>query len=223
MKRKPIDILASIINSLNGYKKEKIIHINSLREKSNIHWTTSKEYLYLIYFIQRFAPQIEIDSDSNNYKITNHSRYFGSFKIEEQIIIHLFLEKAFNAKSGLSLNDILNSKEPYGNLSESKYIRLIKDSNEKVTIYLSTKGKYKAQGILSRINEKMSYFIENREIITVKNEANRKIKPLRIKQDLISKQEMEIPYCQDDISTNYENSGDFKQSLTISESATIKA
>ncbi|MHA1583650.1 MAG: hypothetical protein ACTSWL_00215 [Promethearchaeota archaeon] len=218
MKRKPIDIVADIINSLNGYQNGEKFNINSLKERSNIHWTTTQDYLNLIYFIQKFAPEIEITNQNKRFQIQRQSKYFGQFQFEEQVIIYLFLEKAFDPRSQIYLNTLFESKtqnhlgKEMKVLENSKFIRISKNEEGKSNIYLSMKGRFKAQGLISRINEEMANFIENPNKINLNTIAQLKIKPFRYEynyeSEFTSNQKMRINWESDNQCYNRKNDND---------------
>ncbi|MCF2141050.1 MAG: hypothetical protein K9W44_13410 [Candidatus Lokiarchaeota archaeon] len=209
MKRKPIDIVADILNVLNGYRRGKAFNINSLKEKSNIHWKTTQDYLNLIYFIQKFAPEIEINKQKKEFFICTHSKYFSNFNLENQLIIYLFLEKAFDSKNRIDLNSIIDFRNSYNvnciayskfnsmpksqiksdqrkkiisQLKKSEYIRVLNSKQKITAVYLSLKGKFKAQGLLSQINEEMAKFIENPHKIEFYNKNENIIRPFMHKK-----------------------------------------
>ena len=224
MKRKPIDIVADIINSLNGYQEEKKFNINSMKERSNLHWNTSKDYLYLIYFIQKFAPELDIiNSNKNEFKIRKYSKLFTQFSLEEQIIIHLFLEKAFDLDTSININSMIESQFDINELDDSKFIRIFKSGKNHSKIYLSLKGRFKAQGILSRINEKMADFIENHNQINLNVNTPKIKKTFWHKQENITIQKIEWSCYSDNSDNNIETSSKVNKDIEQAKTATILA
>ena len=224
MKRKPIDIVTDIINSLNGYQEEKKFNINSMKERSNLHWNTSKDYLYLIYFIQKFAPELDIiNSNKNEFKIRKYSKLFTQFSLEEQIIIHLFLEKAFDLDTSININSMIESQFDINELDDSKFIRIFKSGKNHSKIYLSLKGRFKAQGILSRINEKMADFIENHNQINLYVNTPKIKKTFWHKQENITIQKIEWSCYSDNSDNNIETSSKVNKDIEQAKSATILA
>ncbi len=223
MKRKPINIVADIVNSLNGYQKELKFNINAMKERTNLHWNTSKEYLNLIYFIQNFAPEInKVNSEKNEFTISQYSKYFNHFELEEQIIVHLFLEKAFDKKTSINVVPIIEIQNDINQLGKSEFIRIFKINNN-YNGYLNLKGRFKAQGIISRINKKMADFIENPNIVQINSIYQKIIKPFRYERKYEFFPNLEID-CSSEMS-NYkkENSNKRMEELKITQSATAQA
>ncbi len=156
MKRKPIHILAGLINAMNSLDKDHKYSINEIHEKTEYHWTTVSDYVKLIILAKKFAPDLKIDEKSKGIIITNQSPYFKKFNLLEQLILYLFISKAFNEESAIKKNKIIFSDGSKLNPSEE----FITETSNR-TFYLTLKGKFKAQGILASIYSEMGDYIEN--------------------------------------------------------------
>lgn len=162
MKRKPIEIVADVINSLNGLQMNQQYSINELKSRSNIHWETASNYLQLIQFIQDYAPKIEMDPETKNFQICAYSNVTQNLPLEEQLILYLFLNKAFSNESMISERELWENLPPdqLRTIENSKYLEMAKFNNENIFM-LTRKGKFKAQSILANINRSMAYSIDN--------------------------------------------------------------
>ncbi|MBD3213337.1 MAG: hypothetical protein GF311_12075 [Candidatus Lokiarchaeota archaeon] len=169
MKRKPIQIMAGLINALNPLSKNQNYSINQIHEETNYHWNTVNDYIKLINLVKKFAPDLKIDDKTNEIKIKKQSPYFKNLKKLEQLILYLFISKAFNEESSINKNEIKLNYDSNLDLNEEAK-EFIKQSNEG-EIYLTLKGKFKAQGIFSSLYKKMIDFIENKS--NLKENSNR--------------------------------------------------
>ncbi|RLI63700.1 MAG: hypothetical protein DRO88_09200 [Promethearchaeia archaeon] len=187
MKRKPIEILADVINSLNGLQMNQQYSINELKSRSNIHWETALNYLQLIQFVQDYAPKIELDPETKNFKIYTYSHIMKSFLFEEQMILILFLKKAFSNEKRINERELWNTlpQDKMQSIINSQYIETIERNGKKFFI-LTRKGKFKAQSILAKINRSMAYSIDNYGKKLIKTSENFVLKPFR--QDMALKE-----------------------------------
>ena len=160
MKRKPIQITAGLINAMNSYNKDHKYSINEVHELTGYHWNTVKDYVKLIILIEKFAPKLKIDEKSNEIIIAKQSPYLKNFSILEQLILYLFICKAFNEESAINKHKILLSDKSTLNIND-EFKEFIKDTSNGA-LYLSLKGKFKAQGILASIYSDMGDFIEDK-------------------------------------------------------------
>ncbi|KKN67837.1 hypothetical protein LCGC14_0457170 [marine sediment metagenome] len=166
MKRKPIHILAGLINAMNSLDKDHEYSINEIHEKTNYHWNTVSDYIKLIILTKEFSPNFEIDEKSNGIIITKESPYFKNFNIFEQFLLYLFKSKAFNEESAINKNKIVLSDRSELNPNEEFKAFIKYTSNN--GLYLTLKGKFRAQGILASIYSDMCDYIENKPKIPLK-------------------------------------------------------
>lgn len=160
MKRKPINIMAALINALNSYQKDQSYSINQIHEETNLHWNTVHDYIKLINLVKYYAPDLNIDNETNEVIINKQSPYFRNLEKQEQLILHLFLSKAFNKKSALKKEKIhlKNSSKLNKDVLSRKFIEFTSDG----ALYLTLNGKFKAHGVLSSVYENMVDFIDNK-------------------------------------------------------------
>ena len=180
MKRKPIEIMADVINTLNGLQMNKEYNINEIKKRSQIHWETALNYTLLIQFIQEYAPKIHLNAEKKNFQLITHSKQMGNFNIEDQMILYLFLEKAFSLSTATKEFELWNKflQSKIKSIENSKFFEIEKNMNEK-QFYLNRKGKFKAQGLLASINNAMGLFIDNLGQKNQKKRDNFVIKPFR--------------------------------------------
>ena len=169
MKRKPIHILAGLINAINSLDKDHKYSINEIHEKTDYHWTTVSDYVKLIILAKKFAPDLKIDEKSKGIIITKQSPYFKNFNILEQLLLYLFKSKAFNEESAINKNKIVFNDRSELNPNEEFKEFIKKTSNN--ALYLTLKGKFRAQGILASIYSDMCDYIENKSKIPLKKSS----------------------------------------------------
>jgi len=160
MKRKPIQIMAGLINAFNSFKKGSKYSINEIHEMTEYHWNTVNDYVKLNILVREFSPKLAIDEKTNEIIIKEHSPYFKNLKPLEQLIIFLFISKAFNETSAIQSQEIAFIDDSHPTIDE-KYKKYFNDSSGEA-LYLTLKGKYRAQGILASIYGKMIDFIEDK-------------------------------------------------------------
>lgn len=166
MRRKPIDIMADLINTMSGFRNNQAFNINEIKERANIHWKTAEEYLKLLNLVQKFAPQIGYNENKKSFNIVKYPRYFSKMVLEEQLIVYLFLEQAFDDKTAINSKDLFitipQNHPEVMKIQNSKYISMISINNQlKYKFHLKRSGKFKAQGILANFNTKMADLIED--------------------------------------------------------------
>jgi hypothetical protein len=160
MKRKPINIMAALINALNSYPMDQSYSINQIHEDTDLHWNTVHDYIKLINLVKYYAPDLNVDNDTNEVIINKHSPYFRKLEKQEQLILHLFLSKAFNKESALKKEKIhlKNGSKLNKETLSREFIQFTSNGD----LYLTLKGKFKAHGVLSSVYENMVDFIENK-------------------------------------------------------------
>ena len=160
MKRKPIQIMAGLINALNSFSNNKEYSINKIHDETNYHWNTVNDYIKLIILIKKFAPELKIMKETNEIVIIKESPYFKTLNEMEQLVLYLFISRAFDKQSVIDKKKIIlnNGFNP----QISKEFKELINSTSDDGYYLSLKGKFRAQGILASIYKKMVDFIENK-------------------------------------------------------------
>jgi len=170
MKRKPIQITAGLINAISSFNKGQKYSINEVHELTGYHWNTVKDYVKLIILIEKFAPKLKIDEKSNEIIIAKQSPYFKNFSVLEQLILYLFICKAFNKEYAIKKNKILLNDQSTLNINDG-FKEFIKNTSNGA-LYLTLKGKFKAQGILASIYSDMGDFIEDKLNISLEKPLN---------------------------------------------------
>lgn len=168
MKRKPINIMAALINALNSYQKDQSYSINQIHEETDLHWNTVHDYIKLINLVKLYAPDLNIDNETNEVIINKQSPYFRKLEKQEQLILHLFLSKAFNEESALKKEKI--HLKNGSKLNKDALSREFIEFTPNYALYLTRKGKFKAHGILSSVYNNMIDFIDNKT--TPKEKSN---------------------------------------------------
>jgi len=158
MKRKPIHILAGLINAMNSLDKDHKYSINEIHEKTNYHWTTVNDYVKLIILAKKFAPDLKI-VEKSNVIISKQSPYFKRFNLLEQLILFLFISKAFNEASAIKKYKIIFSDG--SKLDPNREFKDFIAETSNGAFYLTLKGKFKAQGILASVYSDMGDYIED--------------------------------------------------------------
>lgn len=171
MKRKPIEIMAGLINALNSFSTNEEYSINKIHEETNYHWNTVNDYIKLIMLVKNFAPDLKFNKETNELNIINQSPFFKQLKGMQQLVLYLFISKAFNEGSAIQKEHIRYSDGSVPEISQKfeEYIHLTDNKR----YYLSLKGKFRAQGILASIYGKMSDFIEKEQENSAEPKANR--------------------------------------------------
>ena len=99
MKRKPIQIMAGLINALNSFPNDKEYSINKIHDETNYHWNTVNDYIKLIILVKKFAPELKIMKETNEIVIIKQSPYFKTLNEMEQFVLYLFISRAFDKQS----------------------------------------------------------------------------------------------------------------------------
>ncbi len=186
MKRKPIDITTGLLNILNSFQPNREYNINEIKQKTGFHWQTISDYILLIQLIQEFGTKIKINPKTNKIRTISSSNYIKFLNIEEQIIIFLFIEKAFDESNSISEDMLLNlfPQNKIKTINSSPFIKttLINTLNRKykTRFYLTRRGNFKAQGILASINRKMAEFIDKKADIEITSQSKVDINPFLI-------------------------------------------
>ncbi|MFO8018229.1 MAG: hypothetical protein R6U96_06305 [Promethearchaeia archaeon] len=167
MKRKPIQIMAGLINAFNSFQKGAKYSINEIHEMTDYHWKTVDNYIKLNILVREFSPKLVIDEKTHEIMIEEQSPYFKKLKPLEQLIVFLFISKAFNETSAIPRKEITFLDDSHPTVDE-QYKKFI-NTNSDNALYLTLKGKYKAQGILASIYGEMIDFIEGKS--TLKKES----------------------------------------------------
>ena len=185
MKRKPIDITTGLLNIFNSFQTNRDYNINEIRQKTGLHWQTISDYILLIQLIQEFGTKIKINPITKKIRIMSSSNHMKFLTLEEQIVTFLFIEKAFDETNSIS-EDILLNFFPHNEIktiNASPFINtiLINTLNKKFNtkFYLSRRGNFKAQGILSSINRKMAEFIDKKADVEFISQSEVVIKPFQ--------------------------------------------
>lgn len=160
MKRKPIQIMAGLINALNSFPNDKEYSINKIHDETNYHWNTVNDYIKLIILVKKFAPKLKIMKETNEIVIIKQSPYFKTLNEMEQFVLYLFISRAFDKQSVIDKKKIILNNGFNLQISE-EFKELIKCTSDD-GYYLSLKGKFRAQGILASIYKNMVDFIENK-------------------------------------------------------------
>lgn len=160
MKRKPIQIMAGLINALNSFPNDKEYSINKIHDETNYHWNTVNDYIKLIILVKKFAPELKIMKETNEIVIIKQSPYFKTLNEMEQFVLYLFISRAFDKQSVIDKKKIILNNGFNLQISE-EFKELIKCTSDD-GYYLSLKGKFRAQGILASIYKNMVDFIENK-------------------------------------------------------------
>ncbi|MHA1520560.1 MAG: hypothetical protein ACTSRK_10305 [Promethearchaeota archaeon] len=162
MKRKPIKIITDLTNILNGYPQNMEIKINEIKERTDIHWNTAKDYLYLIYFIQNLVPKLNISKieEKLTISIKENSNLIHSMDDEKRFIIHLFVQKAFEEETAIFLET--RNHEYLAKLEMEKLIFSI-DGRK---YFLRRSGKIRAKQILSNLYLQISNLSDNYGILS---------------------------------------------------------
>ena len=190
MKRKPIEITAGLLNILNSFQTNRDYNINEIKQKTGFHWQTISDYILLIQLIQEFGAKIKINPKTNKIQILSPSNYLEKLTIEEQMIVFLFIEKAFDDFTSIPEVILFNSfpQNDIETIINSPFIITILSHNMKrktnPRFYLSQRGKYKAQGILSSINRKIAEFIDKKADIEIASKSKIVIKPFQNESEL---------------------------------------
>lgn len=160
MKRKPIQIMAGLINALNSFPNDKEYSINKIHDETNYHWNTVNDYIKLIILIKKFAPELKIMKETNEIVIIKQSPYFKTLNEMEQLVLYLFISRAFDKQSVIDKKKIILNNG--FNLQISEEFKELINCTSDDGYYLSLKGKFHAQGILASIYKNMVDFIENK-------------------------------------------------------------
>lgn len=177
MRRKPIQIMAGLINALNSYSKDEEYSINKIHEDTNYHWNTVNDYVKLILLVKNFAPDLKLRNETNDMVITKHSPYFKNLDEMEQLIVYLFNSKAFDEQSAIEKEKLMftNRSNPSNLRIPHPFNEFIRCTHEK-RCHLTLKGKFRAQGILASIYKTMIDFIEKETDITRENASEHWLK-----------------------------------------------
>ena len=166
MKRKPIDIMAGLINALNSYSNENQKYsINKIHDDTTYHWNTVKDYIKLIVLIKQFAPDLGITND-NEIRIIKHSPYFKTLEETEQLVLYLFISNAFDDQSAIDKKRIV-----FRNGFNMQYSQEFISQTAENGLYLTLKGKFLAQGILASIYKDMVDFIQDKLDVSLKKRS----------------------------------------------------
>ena len=165
MKRKPIEIVAGLLNAFNSFEINKDYNINEIRLKTGYHWETIRDYILLINLIQRFSPTIAYSSKLKRLHVLDRSNHAKSYSLEHQLVIYLFTNRMLNKEQSISLKEIIPDvnlipKREVARIKGSSYMQFINSHGEE-NVFLTRKGKFKAQGLLASINMKMGEYIDN--------------------------------------------------------------
>lgn len=162
MKRKPINIFSGLFNAFNALDESSEYNINEIKERTGFHWETIQDYLILMKFFELFAPKIHYDPATGKIKKFSNSIFSKSMAVNEKILMLLFSRKIFERESALSL-DILKRKFHFTNtnfISNSQYFEQF-IQNGKKKVFLTRKGKFKAQAVFASISREMGDFIDS--------------------------------------------------------------
>ena len=152
--------MAGLINAFNSFKKGAKFSINEIHEMTDYHWKTVDNYIKLNILVREFSPKLVIDENTNEIMIKEQSPYFKNLKPLEQLIVFLFISKSFSETSAIPSKEIKFIDDSHPNVDE-KYKKFI-NTNSANALYLTLKGKYKAQGILASVYGEMIDFIEGK-------------------------------------------------------------
>jgi hypothetical protein len=162
MKRKPIEIVGTLLNGLNSLNKNGKYSINEIHEKTGFHYNTVKEYMKLINLIQCFSPRIEMNLNSNKISIKEYAPFTTTFNDTQQLELMLFVNRALSEESAKNIKEL--EITPRIIKESNQFMEIIYDNNDHpVSAYLTTRGKFKAQGLLVFINQKIGEIIDNKE------------------------------------------------------------
>lgn len=159
MKRKPMDIVANVIDILNGLGRDSSYSYNEMKTITGMHYDTIRDYITLIGLIQTFAPKIIIDEKRNKVSVENYSPSFRHLDVVGQFLVILFLEHKFTPENAMNPTQYFSrmSEEDKNAIESSPYFEKITRQAE-TAFYLSRKGKFKAQGLLASLSLKMAEF-----------------------------------------------------------------
>jgi hypothetical protein len=127
MKRKPIEILADIINYLNVIAPNTTLNINDISKHTECHYETIREYMALIQFIQQTFPPVSYNGESRSVSLSDYPPSYWQFPFIEQIQLKLFSNRVFDFQSSVLLNSIISTLDPKENAKDN-----IKDCVKKV-------------------------------------------------------------------------------------------
>ncbi|MHA2008931.1 MAG: hypothetical protein ACXABO_12245 [Promethearchaeota archaeon] len=160
MKKKPSVIFSILINTLNNLDLNTEYSVNEISEKSGLHWQTTNEYLKILMELIKFSPKIKLNVDNNKFRIIEHSDFFKKLSINQQILIHLYENKAYNAENALRIDQIYPSVEEETFLNDLLLKKQIRYDSTNGKYYLTKMGKSLVISIYSDLSKGIFNFTE---------------------------------------------------------------
>jgi len=146
MKRKTADSVASVIDVLNSFNPMEPHGIAEIRDKTGLPVGDINEALKVISLIDRFAPEMAMDDANGTFTILGNSKHVDSLPNEEGLLLHLFRARAFDEASARhDVARLLN-----GVTTDGEFIVFVDGADP--GFYLTTRGKFRAQGILASVH-----------------------------------------------------------------------
>lgn len=135
--------------------------INEIHEKTGYHWETIQDYIISLSFIQIFGQKIQYNPLTRRIKIARDPEYMEFLPKNDALLIFLFRNRIFNEDSAIGHilvqnkfgSQAISSLERTGSITTTT-------GKSKDLLYLSRKGKFKAQATLASINKEMGDFID---------------------------------------------------------------